>query len=64
MSPEPSLTSSDVQEQQPDAVIESVPPPMPWEQVQESSVSIDGIELESVNFQTETAGNPLRTNSR
>ena len=58
MSPEPSLTSSVVQEQQPDAVIESVPPPMPWEQVQESSVSIDGSSQESVNFQTETAGSP------
>lgn len=58
MSPEPSLTSSVVEERQPDAVIESVPPPMPWEQVQESSVSIDGSSQESVTFQAETAGSP------
>lgn len=55
MSPEPSLTGSVVQAQPPDAAVETVHPPMPWEQVQESSICIDGSGQESGSFQAEVA---------
>jgi hypothetical protein len=49
-SPEPSQTISALGEQQPDALAESVPvpSPMPWEQIQESPVSIEGFSQESI----------------
>ncbi len=55
MSLEPSLTSSVLQAQPPDAAVEAVPPPMPWEQVEESSIRIDGSSQESISFQAEVA---------
>lgn len=47
-SPEPSQTISALGEQQSDALVESVPSPMPWEQIQESPVSIEGFAQESI----------------
>lgn len=47
-SPEPSPTISALGEQQSDALVESVPSPMPWEQIQESPVSIEGFAQESI----------------
>jgi hypothetical protein len=47
-SPEPSRTISTLGEQQSDAPAESVPLPMPWEQIQESPVSIEGFTQESI----------------
>ncbi len=47
-SPEPSRTISALGEQQSDAPAESVPLPMPWEQIQESPVSIEGFTQESI----------------
>ena len=47
-SPEPSRTISVSGEQQTDGLAESVPLPMPWEQIQESSVSIEGFTQESI----------------
>lgn len=56
MSPEPALTSFAVQTQPPDAGGEVVPPPMPWEQVEESSVGNDGPGRESSSVQAEITG--------
>ena len=47
-SPEPSQTISPLGEQQSDGLVESVPLPMPWEQIQESPVSIEGFTQESI----------------
>ena len=47
-SPEPSQTISALGEQQSDGLAESVPLPMPWEQIQESPVSIEGFTQESI----------------
>lgn len=47
VSPEPPLISSPVTAGPSDTAIESVPPPLPWEQVQESSVSPVGSSVES-----------------
>jgi hypothetical protein len=47
-SPEPSQAISASGEQQPDGPAESVPLPMPWEQIQESPVSIEGFSQESI----------------
>ncbi|MEQ1794664.1 MAG: hypothetical protein ABL970_10775 [Nitrospira sp.] len=54
IAPESSLTSSVAEEPQPDVVIESVP--LPWEQVQESSVSIEASGQEPSSLQSETVG--------
>lgn len=47
-SPDPSQTISVLREQQSDGLAESVPLPMPWEQIQESPVSIEGFTQESI----------------
>ncbi|MEK7304574.1 MAG: hypothetical protein AAB034_00350, partial [Nitrospirota bacterium] len=47
-SPEPSQTISALGEQQSDGLAESVLLPMPWEQIQESPVSIEGFTQESI----------------
>ncbi len=47
-SPEPSQTISALGEQRSDGQTESVPLPMPWEQIQESPVSIEGFTQESI----------------
>lgn len=51
-----SLKNSILEEQQSDAAAESVPSPMPWEQVQESSVSIEGFAQDSIGFHATTTG--------
>ena len=52
LSPEPPLTSSLNEAHQIDAPIEFVPPPMPWEQVQDSSVSIEGSDQGPITLKT------------
>ena len=54
-SPETALTSSVVQVQSPDTMVEVVPPPMPWEQVEEAAIRIDGSDQESISVQAEPA---------
>lgn len=49
-SPEPSQAISATGEQQPDGPAASVPLPMPWEQIQESPVSIEGFSQESITL--------------
>lgn len=59
-SPELSQAVSALGEQQPDGPAESVPLPMPWEQIQESPVSIEGFTQESIALSGATP-DPLST---
>lgn len=59
-SPEPPHTISASGEPQLDALAESVPLPMPWEQIQESPVSIEGFTQESIAL-AEATPDPFST---
>ncbi|MEQ1657029.1 MAG: hypothetical protein ABL960_15170, partial [Nitrospira sp.] len=59
-SPEPSQTISASGEPQSDVLTESVSLPMPWEQIQESPVSIEGFTQESIAL-TGATPDPLST---